>query len=283
MERRSTRIQTVRQAEWVYGAPGRPADDDPTETYHEAAKAYPAVIARQVAGAFALESSPELQTSCTRSVKRHAHFPAVELPEPRLPRSAFEDVVLARRSSRSFGEAPLAIAVVAGVLHAAYGVTHRLEGAEDVLQPLRAVPSGGALFPLDLYVVAQRVHDLGRGLYHFDPPRRVLETLRQGDIGDELADASTYPEVVGPSAAVLIVAATFWRSRFKYGTRAYRFVLLEAGHVAQNALLAATAFGLSAVPLGGFYDRRLDGLLGLDGVNESALYMLAIGAAAGGE
>ena len=78
-------------------------------------------------------------------------------------------------------------------------------------------------------------------------------------------------------AALLLVAAVFGRTRFKYGLRGYRFALLEAGHVGQNVLLAATALGLAAVPLGGYYDRRTDEFLGLDGVNESTLYTVAVG------
>jgi SagB-type dehydrogenase family enzyme len=73
------------------------------------------------------------------------------------------------------------------------------------------------------------------------------------------------------------VAAVFGRTRFKYGLRGYRFALLEAGHVAQNVVLTATALGLAAVPLGGFYDRPTDEFLGLDGVNESTLYTIALG------
>jgi SagB-type dehydrogenase family enzyme len=69
----------------------------------------------------------------------------------------------------------------------------------------------------------------------------------------------------------------FWRTRFKYGLRGYRFALLEAGHVVQNVLLACTALGLAAVPVGGFYDRPVDALLGADGVNESVVYAVSLG------
>jgi SagB-type dehydrogenase family enzyme len=78
-------------------------------------------------------------------------------------------------------------------------------------------------------------------------------------------------------AALVVVTAVFWRTRCKYGLRGYRFALLEAGHVMQNAVLAATAFGLASVPLAGFFDARLDELLSLDGVEQSTLYALAIG------
>jgi SagB-type dehydrogenase family enzyme len=88
---------------------------------------------------------------------------------------------------------------------------------------------------------------------------------------------STYPEIGSSCAALVLVAAIFGRTRFKYGLRGYRFALLEAGHVAQNVLLAATALGLAAVPLGAFYDRRTDTFLALDGVNESTLYAIAVG------
>jgi SagB-type dehydrogenase family enzyme len=71
----------------------------------------------------------------------------------------------------------------------------------------------------------------------------------------------------------------FWRSRFKYGQRGYRFALLEAGHVVQNAVLAAAALGLAALPVGGFYDRRLDAVVGADGLDEASVYALTIGGA----
>ena len=70
---------------------------------------------------------------------------------------------------------------------------------------------------------------------------------------------------------------TFWRSRFKYGQRGYRFALLEAGHLAQNVLLAAEALDLGAAPIGGFYDRQLAEFLEIDGVNEGPLYVIPIG------
>jgi SagB-type dehydrogenase family enzyme len=110
----------------------------------------------------------------------------------------------------------------------------------------------------------------------------VLEVVRVGDPTAELAEATVYREPATACAVFLTVTATFWRTRFKYGLRGYRFALLEAGHVVQNALFAATSLGLAAVPLAGFYDSRMDALLGLDGVEESTLYAVAIGPEATG-
>jgi SagB-type dehydrogenase family enzyme len=70
----------------------------------------------------------------------------------------------------------------------------------------------------------------------------------------------------------------FWRSRFKYALRGYQFTLIEAGHVAQNLLLAAEALGVNAFANGGFWDRRVDEFVGVDGVNESVVYSILAGA-----
>ena len=170
---------------------------------------------------------------------------------------------------------PLALDKLATLLHAAYGVTAGRRNPPGAA----AVPSGGALYPLELYVVSRRVEGLDLALYHYDPLRHGLEHLRplRASTGTEL---SPYAEPLAESAAVVAMTAMFWRSRFKYGARAYRFALMEAGHVAQNLLLAAAALGLDAVPLGGFYDREVDAFLGVDGIYEASLYLVPLGYAA---
>ena len=269
--------QTVKLSSWVYGSPDGPPLDDPAEHYHEASKIYPSFAARDTAGIRRLESSLQLQLSAVRAVKRHRHRTAIVLPPPELPDVGFTTVVYRRRSGRVFAHDDLALRDLATVLHAAYGVTHlaRLPDGRTG-QPLRAVPSGGALYPLEVYVLAQRVESAPAGLYHYDPLRHVLERLplrRDGDV----SEVTAYPELVTPAAAVVLVTAMFWRTRFKYALRGYRFALLEAGHLGQNLMLAASALGLAVVPVGGVYDRRVEDLLGVDGVNESLVYAFSLG------
>jgi SagB-type dehydrogenase family enzyme len=269
--------QTARWVGLVYGA--MPPHDDPAEAYHEASKVSPNQIGRQIEGARRLDASVDLQISTTRSVKRLGR-PVVVLPPASRPGCTLWDAISARRSQRAFGADAIEDEQLAAVLHAAYGVTHLFDSSEangGRGLPLRSVPSGGALYPLELYVATLRVNGLDAGLYHFDPLRPGLETVRTRLAPQELAGLSTYPEIVDPCAALILIAAVFGRTRFKYGLRSYRFTLLEAGHVGQNVLLAAAALGLGAVPLGGFYDRLTDEFLGLDGVNESALYTIALG------
>jgi SagB-type dehydrogenase family enzyme len=269
------RRQTVSWLRSVYGGP--PDPDDPAEAYHEASKVSPSQIGRQLQGAARLAADRELQLSSMRAVKRQG-VAGIPLPAPAPLDCRLGDVLERRRSHRAFDPDPVAVDALTAVLHAGYGVTGVL-GADEG-QPelrLRAVPSGGALYPLELYAAVLRVAGLEPGLYHFDPPRSCLEILRTSVSPDELAGLSTYPEIASSCAALVLVAAIFGRTRFKYGLRGYRFALLEAGHVAQNVLLAATALGLAAVPLGAFYDRRTDAFLDLDGVNESTLYAIAVG------
>ena len=263
---------TVRLAQVLGADP--PTRFDPTEDYHEASRIYPSIVDPMVVGAARLERSLTMRVSTTRSVKRHAHLPFVPLPSADLGSAALGDVLRSRRSDRAYGDGALALHELSTLLEAAYGVTGAIAGTP---QALRSVPSGGALYPLELYIVCQRVDGLERALYHYDPLRRGLELLRPLRAEEEGGELTPYPELLSKSAAFVVVTAMFWRSRFKYGARAYRFAMLEAGHVAQNFVLAAEALSLATTPLGGFYDRLVDGFVGVDGIYEASLYLLPVG------
>jgi SagB-type dehydrogenase family enzyme len=246
---------------------------DPTEDYHEASRMYPGMVDPLVRGGARLEHSAEMRVTASRSVKRHAHRPFLSLPSPSFGGATLEEALSRRRSRREYGGGALTLGELGSLLYAAYGVTGTLTGSQAV----RTVPSGGALYPLELYVACARVAGAEEALYHYDPLRHGLELLRPSRVTDEVAELTPYVELLAPSAAVVVVTAIFWRSRFKYGARAYRFTLIEAGHAAQNLFLAAAALQLAAVPVGGFYDRRADEFVGADGIYEAALYLLPVG------
>lgn len=260
---------TVRNASAVYGAVEPPADD-PAELYHEASKVGALTNTADFAGVARLAQSEDLLASTTRAVRRHLHLPTIPLAEPAALRMSLDEALARRRSTREFDAGPLTFPELAALARAAYGVTGEIDG-----HPLRATPSGGALYPLEVTISARKVDGLEPGLYHLDPLDELLECVADGQVS--IAATTPYAEIAAEAAAVFIVSAMFWRSRFKYGLRGYRFVLLEAGHLAQNVLLAAAALELAAVPLGGFYDRRVDGLLGVNGVDESSVYLICIG------
>jgi SagB-type dehydrogenase family enzyme len=217
-----------------------------------------------------------------RTVKTYRDKRRIELPVATTEVArAVEELMRARRSARAFGGGAITIAELSTLLRCAYGVS---EDNDDTAypRPFRMVPSGGALYPLELYVVALRVGELVPGLYHYDPETGDLADLSSGGEVDRFAACMIQPELFRDAAAAILVSAVFFRSTFKYGDRGYRFVLLEAGHLGQNVMLAARALGLDGVPLGGFLDRLVDAQLDLDGTQESVVYALLVGGARNG-
>jgi SagB-type dehydrogenase family enzyme len=246
----------------------------PAEFFHEASALYPTQLTRQLPGMVFVETSPQLRLTASRSTKRHPHVEAIALPPSDLPAATLADILARRRSAGNLGTAPLDLRRIATLLRSSYGVTGRVKGGE---QSFRAAPSAGALYPLDIYPVVFAADDLAAGIYHYDPLRDVLELLRLGDTRAALLEALPMKQLAERCPVAFVITATFWRSRFKYGQRGYRFALLEAGHLAQNVLLAAEALDLGAAPIGGFYDRQLAEFLEIDGVNEGPLYVIPIG------
>jgi len=196
---------------------------------------------------------------------------AIPLPEEMAQGAlSLEEAIDHRRSVRKYSDQPLQLEELSRLLHAADGITEPRYG-------FRAAPSAGALYPLELYVVTNRVRQLDQGIYHYLADSHSLELIRGGDFGGAAASAALGQEVIANAAAVLVVSAVMERTRKKYGSRAERYVLLEAGHVGQNVYLAATALGLGICAVGAFYDDELNRLLTLDAPREAALYLLAVG------
>ena len=140
----------------------------------------------------------------------------------------------------------------------------------------RTAPSAGALYPLEIYIVAARVDGLAPGVYHYEPVGHRLVPTADGDRIEALAHAALDQRWIGKAAAVLVIAAVESRTARKYGGRATRYVHIEVGHAAQNVLLQATAFGLAAAPVGAFDDRGVKALLALPREAEP-LYLLPVG------
>jgi SagB-type dehydrogenase family enzyme len=264
------RSPTAQFASFVYGGDGVQLDD-PAEAFHEASRLYPDVAPERLTTLLALARSPELQQTADRASRTHSHRPGFDLPCGAIPPVSFSALLARRRSSTGAGHGLLQLRVLGALLEASYSSSVREPGV-----PRRPVPSAGALYPLELYVLALRVETVEPAVLHYDPFRHRLEALaalEPAEVGAAVLD----PAVADSAAALLVVTAMFWRSRFKYGTRGYRFALLEAGHAVQNAVLAAAALRVPALPVGGFYDRKLDALVGADGLDEASVYALVVG------
>ncbi len=253
----------------VYG--GRPpAYDDPAECFFEASKLHTRVLNYGLPGALALQKSAELQQFTQRGGRPNHSREPIPLPEPAPLEAGLAEVLAARRSADGFGPGELPMDVLAGLLMHSYGTTD-LGG-----RPWRPTPSGGALYPIDLFVVAERVQSLAKGMYHYDPYRAGLTPTREVDF-DALCQATLRPELARGCAAMIVLGATFWRSRFKYGQRGLRFCLMDAGHLMQSLLLLGTGYSLAVRPIGGFLDDEAAAGMDFDGVNEAPLYLMLVG------
>jgi SagB-type dehydrogenase family enzyme len=197
----------------------------------------------------------------------------IALPEPRhAPGLATEDAIRRRESARAYSHQPLTIDELSRLLWYTGGISHERWGHR-----MRTAPSSGALYPIETYVVAHNVADLSPGLYHYAVERHGLHELRLGDLRADVVRPGLMQEFLGAANIVIIFTSIFQRMRWKYQQRSYRYALLEAGHMGQNTYLAAISMGMGACAVGAFVDRDLNALLGVDGTEEAAVYMLAVG------
>lgn len=177
-------------------------------------------------------------------------------------------VVKGRRSFRDFTGKEMSKSELSQLLWASAG---RTQGWR------RAPPSAGGLYPVETYVVVNSVEGVGRGVYHYDVEAHGLEEIEKGDFSEAVARAALGQEQASTASAVFVWTIVFERCAAKYGERAQRYVYMDAGHVAQNLLLAAEALGLGACPMAAFHDEQLNGLVGADGKGEFAAYLAAVG------
>jgi SagB-type dehydrogenase family enzyme len=188
-------------------------------------------------------------------------FPLPDLPAPGT--APLEELIEARRSLRDYTAAPLGLDVVGRLLWAAQGITQ--EGGVG-----RAAPSAGGTYPLEIYAAT------ADGLLHYLPDGHRARWITGDDLRPALHDAALGQEWVLAAPAVFVITAVPARTAASYGDRAERYVILEAGHAAQNLLLQATALGLGSVPVGAFHDDQVARALGLaDG--EDPLYLVPVG------
>jgi len=182
------------------------------------------------------------------------------------------EVLKRRRSVRSFSPKPLSLNALSFLLWATAGIQRSEHGYK-----YRTVPSAGALYPVETYLVVNNVEDLENALYHYSVEEHALEELNSGDFGGKVAHAALEQKMCLNAQLVLIWTAIFERSKWKYAQRAYRYVYLEVGHMAQNLAVAATGIGLGSCQIGAFFDDEVNQILGVDGKEESAIYLSVIG------
>jgi SagB-type dehydrogenase family enzyme len=184
----------------------------------------------------------------------------------------FLDTLKERKSIRSYSHEPIKISDLSFLLWASTGIQRVQRGRQ-----FRTAPSAGALYPIETYLIVNNVEGLDKGLYHYNIATHSLEELKTGDYGTALTHSALDQDMCAEGAVVFVWSAIFNRSKWKYGQRAYRFVYLDTGHVAENLALAATSIGLGSCQIGAFFDDEINQLIEVDGVQESAIYLSTVG------
>ncbi|MGB5338669.1 MAG: SagB/ThcOx family dehydrogenase [Gammaproteobacteria bacterium] len=180
----------------------------------------------------------------------------IPLPEPGVAGdTSLEQLLRQRRSVRAYRDTALRLADISQLLWSAQGITHA--------QGYRTAPSAGALYPLELYVVAGNVEGLAPGVYHYQPDANRLTRTRAGDQRRPLANSALAQTWIAEAPAVMVFTAVYARTTRKYGERGVRYVHMETGHAAQNLFLQAEALGLDTVVVGAFRDDQLADVLAL--------------------
>jgi SagB-type dehydrogenase family enzyme len=200
-------------------------------------------------------------------------IPLPELKEIQTKPYLLFDIIKNRRTIRQYASDCLKKWELSLMLFYSQGISDE-EGAPH----LRAVPSAGALHPFETYIVINRVDGLSKGLYRYLPLDHALveEKCPAGGI-DTIASACRRPELISDSAVTFIWIAVPGRVLWKFGSRGWRYLFIEAGHICQNLYLVATALECGTCAIGSYKDDEMNCALGVDGEEQFCLYLASVG------
>lgn len=213
---------------------------------------------------------PSKETKQETEIRGKSVAGVIKLPSPRYEsETPIEKALLERRSIRDYRDEPLTLSEISQLLWAAQGITDRERN-------YRTAPSAGALYPLEVYVVAGNVRDLADGIYKYKPQGHELVRVAEGDKRSNLSAVALTQPAIKMAAIDLVLGAVYERTTGKYGERGTRYVHMETGHAAQNIYLQAVSLNLGIVTIGAFDDGRVREILNM-AAGEQPLYIIPVG------
>jgi SagB-type dehydrogenase family enzyme len=211
-------------------------------------------------------SKPELYKTYPNSKK-------IKLERPKkLSKISFFETLEKRKSIRNFSTKPITKEELSYLLWTTTGINRK-----DFNFEFRTAPSAGALYPIETYLIINKVEEIPEGLYHYSIKDHALEELKLGDFRTEIANAALGQNMCAEAAVVFIWTAIFERSKWKYNQRGYRYIYLDAGHIGHNLALSATSLNLGSCQIAALFDDEVNELIGVDGKDESTVYMSVVG------
>ncbi|MDH4197174.1 MAG: SagB/ThcOx family dehydrogenase [Candidatus Aminicenantes bacterium] len=208
----------------------------------------------------------------------------IKLPAPRHESgTSVEKAINLRRSIRGYADDPLSISEISQLLWAAQGFTQERKEPPRMWNPkyewqggLRTAPSAGALYPMEIYLLAGNVEGLAKGVYKFVPKDHSLKKITAVDKRTDLCNAALKQGSIEKAAAVIVMAGVYERTSFKYGERAERYVHIEVGSIAENVYLQGMTLGIGTVIIGAFADKDVKNVLQLP-EDENPLAIMPLG------
>ena len=205
--------------------------------------------------------------------KSYPNNPKVKLPKlNNIKTKSLNYAIQNRRSIRDFSKKPLSQEQLSYLLWASTGIQRKEQGFE-----YRTAQSAGALYPIETYIVINNVDSIAQGVYHYNIKHHHLEEIKKGDYRSAITKAALDQPMCHHAAAVFIWTAIFNRSKCKYGQRAYRYIYLDAGHIAANLSLSATSMNLGTCQIAALYDDEVNQIINIDGTDESTIYLTIVG------
>ena len=212
------------------------------------------------------------------SVKRYPGRRRIHLPDPsRHFREQLPEVLLTRRTHRFFGAGSVSLEQLSVLLRLTWGFTGYIPWPGLGRLPVKTSPSGGARHSLEVYLWCLRVEGLTQGIYHYRADRHELELLRPGKFGRRVGLLCGYQAWASNCAVLCVMTSVLPRVMWRYDhARAYRVILLEAGHFCQTFCLVATWLGLAPFCTAALYDEKIENDLELN-ADEAVLYAAGVG------
>lgn len=206
--------------------------------------------------------------------KTYPNNAVVPLPAPTNHAGMSLDQALSQSMPDSL--ANVSLQNLSNILFYSNGVTETRTYPGGQIQ-LRAAASAGALYPNDLYIVAVSIKDLPSGIYYYHPANHSLIKIGDQALFPALTAASPYPDLLKNTSAIIIMAAYFDRSVWKYHDRSYRYVLPDAGHILGNLAAATTAMKVPFITTGLFDDEKMEKVLNLSPEEEGVISLIILG------
>lgn len=223
-----------------------------------------------------------------RDLKEPSREESLTLPSPKRGfRAPLSGTILARRSVRDYSGEPIKLADLSTILYYGDGVSGEIPvrdipvksailGENHVIK-LRTAPSGGALYPIDIYILVINVEKLEPGVYLYSPSNHTIKSIKS--VPKEELCRIAYPKEIDLTkigVMIVFVYNTYMNAR-KYGDSALGFAFIEVGEISQNIHLVCTALGSGSCDIGAYHKHRLEKLLDIDGFHSHAVHLIVIG------